>query len=250
MSLENLRCSLAFACPCSSLLLHVGVTERQNGGRTMNWQVTVCQVDCWKRGEKVDFNPMLLLYLFPALCSGASTPEIILLARMLSLSPLSLSLSLTPSLSPWVQYHVCFGTLVLWCEAEHQACSLGIGSEDVFCCWKGGKSMRMWAPLGGRLRTSVITAVGQHLIREFYVIGPFCTHHTCTENLLGTQACGDIPRVYSLLAGSGKSISITHTRILLLESTWVPWEEIGCEAFVFKSIGSDQGWVLSWQFKK
>lgn len=62
-------------------------------------------------------------------------------------------------------------------------------------------------PLGRRPQTSVVTAVGQCLIAEFYVIGPLFIQYTRTENMLSTQSCGTCKGAHSLTAALDSSDS-------------------------------------------
>lgn len=55
----------------------------------------------------------------------------------------------------------------------------------VLARWRAYESVN---PLGRRPRISVVTAVGQCSITEFYVIGPLFIQYTCTENLLSTSS--------------------------------------------------------------
>ena len=41
---------------------------------------------------------------------------------------------------------------------------------------------------------SVVLAIGQYLVRGFYVIGPLLIHHSCTENLLSAGPWGELSR--------------------------------------------------------
>ena len=61
-------------------------------------------------------------------------------------------------------------------------------------CTGIGQAERVEEPrLGGRLQTSVVLAIGQYLVREFYVIGPLLIQHSCTEKLLSARPCGEYP---------------------------------------------------------
>ena len=62
-------------------------------------------------------------------------------------------------------------------------------------CTGVGQAERIEEPrLGGRLQMSVVLAIGQYLVRGFYVIGPLLIHHSCTENLLIAGPWGELSR--------------------------------------------------------
>ena len=107
-------------------------------------------------GERDDFNPKPLPCLFPAICLGTSALEITLFLG-----------------------HLYFR----WSWALDPLFALSAPRM----CTDVGKVGRVWEcepPLGGKHQTSLVTAVGQCLLRDLYVIGPLFIQHTCAENPL------------------------------------------------------------------
>lgn len=100
-------------------------------------------------------------------------------------------------------------------------------------CTDVGRAERVEEPrLGGRLQMSVVLALGQYFVREFYVIGPLLIQHSCTEKLLSAGPYGEVSR--------SSDPQILHTcKLFQLRLAGNLERKYGCGGFLFKSMRWD-----------